>query len=230
METRGTFHHRLDELSQSILRLGSMADEAIEKSVEALRNRDTDLARRVIVGDDRINALRFSIEERCFALIATQQPMASDLRTIIAAMAIAVEVERMGDHAAGIARLVGRMADQPLLKPLIDIPRMAEVDRQMLRDSLDAYLRRDVELATQVNAQDDKIDSLYNQIFRELVSFMIEDPTTVTRATYLLWVAHNLERIGDRVTNICERVIYMVTGQLMEFPADRQFDNLALDN
>jgi len=145
-------------------------------------------------------------------------------------MAIAVEVARTGDHAAGIARLVGRMADQPLLTPLIDIPRMADVDRQMLRDSLDAYLRRDVELATQVNAQDDKIDSLYNQIFRELVSFMIEDPTTVTRATYLLWVAHNLERIGDRVTNICERVIYMVTGQLMEFPADRQFDNLALDN
>lgn len=230
METRGTFHQRLDELGQDIVRLGSMVDEAIQQSVEALRRRDIELARQVVAADEAINELRFSIEERSFALIATQQPMASDLRSIIAAMNIAVEVERMGDHAAGTARLVGRMADQPLLKPLIDIPHMAETVRQMLRRSLDAYLRRDVELARQVSAQDDEVDSLYNQIFRELVTFMIEDPTTVTRATYLLWVAHNLERIGDRATNICERVIYMVTGQLMEFPSDRQFDNLAQTN
>lgn len=230
METRGTFHHRLDELGQDILRLSSMVDEAIRKSVEALRDRDVKVAREVVEADEIINGLRFSIEERSFTLIATQQPMASDLRAIIAAMNIAVEVERMGDHAAGIAKLVGRMADQPLLKPLIDIPRMADLCRQMLRRSLDAYLNRDAELAKQVSLQDDELDSLYNQVFRELVSFMIEDPSTVTRATYLLWVAHNLERIGDRVTNICERVIYMVTGQLMEFPSDRQFDDMAGTN
>ncbi|HBY98864.1 MAG: phosphate signaling complex protein PhoU [Ardenticatenaceae bacterium] len=227
METRGTFHHRLDELGQDIVRLGSMVDEAIHKSVEALRTRDVELAQEVIAADETINELRFSIEERSFALIATQQPMASDLRSIIAAMNIAVEVERMGDHAAGIARLVGRMADEPLLKPLIDIPRMAITVRQMLRRSLDAYLKQDIEVAQQVSAQDDEVDEFYNQIFRELVSFMIEDPSTVTRATYLLWVTHNLERIGDRVTNICERVIYMVTGQLMEFSSDRQFEDLA---
>lgn len=227
METRATFHQRLDVLGQDVLRLASMVDEAIERSVEALRNRDVALAHQVIVGDDAINALRFAIEEHAFTLIATQQPMARDLRTIVAAMTIATEIERMGDYAAGIARLVGRMADQPLLKPLIDIPHMSDICRQMLRASLDAYLQRSVELAQQVNDQDDQLDLLYNKIFRELLGLMIEDPTTAARATYLLWVAHNLERIGDRVTNICERVIYMATGHLMEFASDRSLDNLA---
>jgi phosphate transport system protein len=213
---RGTLDRELARLRDELLRLGSLVDSAIERALRALQTRDLALARQVIQDDQAINDLRYQIEEDCLALIATQQPAAVDLRTTVAILNIIIDLERMADHAAGIAEIVIRMGTEPLLKPLIDIPRMAQIDREMLRRSLDAFIARDPDLAREVAQRDDEVDHLYNQIFRELLTFMIEDPKTITRATYLLWIAHNLERIGDRVTNISERVIFMTTGIVRE--------------
>jgi phosphate transport system protein len=193
-----------------------MVETAIERSIAALKQRDAGLAQQVIDDDKQINKMRFQIEEECLTLIATQQPAASDLRATIAATHVAVELERMGDHCTGIADITIRMLDQPLLKPLIDIPLMANIAREMTRGALDAFVRRDAELARQLVKRDDEIDQLYQQIFRELLTYMLEDPKNISRATYLLWVAHNLERIGDRATNLCERAIFISTGQLAD--------------
>jgi phosphate transport system protein len=216
LQTRGTLDREIGALRDDLLRLGGLVEQAIERSVRALKTRDQALAHEIIANDAAINDMRFRIEEECLAVIATQQPAASDLRAIIAAMIIVVELERMGDHAEGIAKIVVRMDDEPLVKPLIDIPRMAETTTQMLRRSLDAFLARDPQLAREVAAQDDYIDQLYSQVLRELLTIMAEHPENIRRATYLLWVAHNLERIGDRITNICERVIFLTTGTFTE--------------
>jgi len=213
---RTMLDHDLQAVQDDLLRLGSLIDAAVARSLQALADRNADLARQIVVDDARVNALRFQIEEECFALIATQQPAARDLRAAVAAMNIVSDLERMADHAAGIAEIVLRMGDEPLLKPLIDMPRMAEECREMLRQALDAYVKHDVELARAVAARDDVIDSLYKQIFRELLSYMLEDPRTTTRALYLLFSAHNLERIGDHITNIAERVIFMTSGEMKE--------------
>jgi phosphate transport system protein len=199
-----------------MLRMGEMVDEAIQASLRALAERDRGLAQQVVDGDAKVNRLRFDIEEACLALMATQQPAAGDLRAVVAAMNIVGDLERMADHAAGNARIVLRMGDEPLLKPLIDIPRMAEVCRWMIRDSLQAFVRRDSERARQIAAMDDQIDGLYQQVFRELLSFMVEDPHTTGRALFLLFAAHNLERIGDRATNIAERVLFLTSGVMRE--------------
>ncbi|NLE95779.1 MAG: phosphate signaling complex protein PhoU [Dehalococcoidia bacterium] len=216
MEIRAGYHRRLREIQDEILVMGSMVDKALSSSVEALKARDIDSAKRIIADDEKVNRKRFDIEERCIQLIATQQPMAGDLRVIIAVLNIIVELERIGDYAEGIARIVVMIGDEPPLKPLIDIPRMAAKATTMLQRSLEAFINRDAETARQVAAQDDEIDSLYDQVFRELLTFMIEDPRTITRATRLIWVAHNLERSADRVTNICERVEFAVTGRMQE--------------
>jgi phosphate transport system protein len=216
MEIRAGYHRRLRDIQDEILVMGSMVDKALSSSVEALKARDIDSAKRIIADDEKVNQKRFDIEERCIQLIATQQPMAGDLRVIIAVLNIIVELERIGDYAEGIARIVIMIGDEPPLKPLIDIPRMAEKATTMLRQSLEAFINRDAEAARRVAAQDDEIDSLYDQVFRELLTFMIEDPRTITRATRLIWVAHNLERSADRVTNICERVEFAVTGKMQE--------------
>ena len=216
LRIRAELERDLTKIQQNILRMGSMVEQAIERSIRALRERDADLAQRVVQDDLDINALRYAIEELCVVTIATQQPAAGDLRAIVAAMHIAVELERIGDHAEGVANLTLRMIDQPLLKPLIDIPRMAAICREMIHASLDAYIQRDAELAQQVTARDDEVDELYQQVLRELLTYMIQDPKNISRATFLLWVTHNLERIGDRVTNVCERVIFMSTGELKE--------------
>ena len=226
VQTRVAFDRELRGLQDNLLRMGSLVDSAISRSLQALADRNADLARQIVADDAQVNALRFQIEEECIKLIATQQPMARDLRTIVAAMNIITDLERMADHAAGTARIVLRMGDEPLLKPLIDIPRMTDECRDMLRLALDAYVRRDAELARAVAARDDIIDNLYNQIFRELLSFMIEDPRTTTRALYLLLAAHNLERIGDRVTNIAERVIFMTSGEMKELKTDADLARL----
>ena len=215
-KARALFDRELTDLRDNILYLGGMVETAIEMSIQALREQDEDLARQVIAGDEEINDRRYDIEEQCVRLIATQQPAAGDLRAIVAAIHIVTELERMGDHASGIAELAIRLADQPHLKPLIDVPRMAEIDRGMIRASLDAYFKRDPALALETAKRDAEIDGLDDQVYRELLTYMISDPTTITRATYLLWVTHNLERIADRVTNICERVIYMCTGKIEE--------------
>jgi phosphate transport system protein len=216
VSTRATLERELQEMQDDLLRLGDRVDQAIADAMRSLEQRDFDLARQVVAGDAEVNTLRFQIEENCLRLIATQQPAAGDLRAVVAAMNIVVDLERMGDHAAGIARTVLRMGDEPLLKPLIDMPRMAELCRQMLRQALRAFVDRDAEAALAVARQDDTVDGLYGQIFRELLTFMIEDPKTTTRALSLLFSAHNLERIGDRVTNIVERIVFMASGEMRE--------------
>ena len=216
MEIRTIFHKKLREIQDDVLAMGSMVEKATSRSIEALKERDLEKAHEIIADDLKINRKRFNIEEKCVQLIATQQPMASDLRTIIGVLNIITEIERVGDHAEGIAKIVVMIGDEPLLKPLIDIPRMAEKVNDMLHRSLDALINRDADAAKQIVSEDDEVDNLYDQVFRELLTFMAEDPKTITRATRLIWVAHNLERSADRVTNICERVVYMVTGKMEE--------------
>jgi phosphate transport system protein len=221
MEIRTTFHKKLRQIQDEILTMGSMVEKAIGQSVEALKNRDLDMASRIIRDDQKINRKRYEIEEKCIQLIATQQPMASDLRNIICILNIITELERIGDYAEGIAKIVLMIGDEPPLKPLIDIPRMAEKTIDMLHRSLDALVNHDADTARQIATEDNEVDDLYNQVFRELLSFMIEDPKTITRATRLIWVAHNLERSADRVTNICERVVFFVTGKMEEIGASK---------
>jgi phosphate transport system protein len=221
MEMRTAFHKKLREIQDDILAMGSMVSKAILRSVDALKNRDLELAHQIIADDQKINGKRFEIEEKCIQLIATQQPMASDLRIIIAILNITTEIERIGDYAVGIARIVIITGDEPPLKPLIDIPRMAEKVNDMLRRSLDAFISHDADAARKIAAEDDEVDNLYNQVYRELITFMLEDPRTITRATRLIWVAHNLERSADRVTNICERAVFTVTGKMEEIGASK---------
>lgn len=216
MEIRTTYHRKMREIQNDLIMMGSMVEKAIHQSVTALKERDLDLAHRIIADDKKVDMKRFEIEDKCIQLIATQQPMASDLRTIISVFNIISEIERIGDHAEGIGKIVIMIGDEPPLKPLIDIPRMAEKTVDMLHRSLDSFINYDSETAKKIAAEDDEVDNLYDQVFRELISFMVEDPRTITRATRLIWVAHNLERSADRVTNICERVVYMVTGKMEE--------------
>jgi len=221
MEMRTAFHRRLREIQGDILAMGSMVGKALLRSIEALKSRDLKLAHQIIAEDQKINGKRFEIEEKCVEIIATQQPMAGDLRIIIAILNITTEIERIGDYALGIARIVIMIGDEPPLKPLIDIPRMAEQTVDMLRRALDAFINRDAESAKKIVAEDDLVDNLYDQVFRELLTFMAEDPKTITRATRLIWTAHNLERAADRVTNICERVVFVVTGKMEEIGASK---------
>ncbi len=213
---RVTYDREYAHVQDQVLKLGELVDQAIALSLKCLQERDQELAQQVIDDDEAVNELRFHIEEECLALIATQQPTASDLRAVIAAMNIITDIERMGDHAAGIAKTVIKMGDEPLLKPLIDIPKMTALARKMLKASLKAFIDRDAASARRVAKQDDEIDALYRAIFDELVEIMSHKPDAVERATYLLWCAHNLERIGDRVTNIAERAIFMSTGDMKE--------------
>ncbi len=216
MMLRVDFDQQLNSLQQEVQVLAGIVDKSINRAVDALKRRDLEDSKQVIQDDDYIDRKRFEIEERCVDLIATQQPMAGDLRAIIALLHIVVELERMGDYAEGIAKISLAMGDAPPLKPLIDIPRMADKAGEMLRDSIDALSNRDVVKAQQVCQGDDEVDALYDQVYRELLLFMIQDPQTIQRATYLLWVSHDLERIADRATNIAERVIFLVTGKMVE--------------
>jgi phosphate transport system protein len=218
---RESFERHLHELQDDVLILGSMVEKAISRSIEALKKRDLELARQVIATDREIDLKRYEIEEKCTELIVTQQPVASDLRIIIAVLYIIVDLERIADHAGGIAKIAIMIGDEPPLKPLIDIPRMAQKTIDMLHRSLDAFVKHDPDAARQISAEDDEVDSLYDQVFRELLVFMMEDPRTVTRATRLIWVAHNLERTADRVTNICERVVFTVTGKIEEIEVSK---------
>jgi phosphate transport system protein len=201
-----------------------MVEQAITDSVEGLRQRDPQEARRLVAWDRTINEKRFAIETDALILVATQQPVAGDLRAIAAVLEIAGELERIGDYAKGINKINVRMGDEPLIKPLIDIPRMAQRARDMLHRSLDAFVQRDVALARTIPADDDEVDALYNQVYRELLTIMMANPRSIDQASFLLWVAHNLERAADRVTNICERVVFTVTGEMTEMDADDEPD------
>jgi phosphate transport system protein len=215
------FEKKLKQLEHDVLSLGDMVERAIYRSVEALKGRDLAAARQIIADDRKINEKRHNIEQKCIELLATQQPVANDLRVIIAILNIIVDLERMADHAEGIAKVVLMIGYERRLKPLIDIPRMADKAREMLREALSAFTRRDVEAAKRICAEDDEVDHLHDQVYRELLTFILEDSRTITRATRLLWVAHNLERIADRVTNICERVVFMVTGEMIEIGSSK---------
>ena len=214
--TRETLDRQIQKLLDEVLALGSMVEQAILDAVESLEHRDLEAARRIYAGDKQINEKRFEIENAALILIATQQPMARDLRILASVLDIASELERMGDYAKGIALINIRMGDDPLIKPLIDVPRMAELTTSMLHRSLIAFVAGDAESALAIPKGDDEVDALYNQVYRDLLTFMISDPSTIDRATYLLWVAHNLERAADRVTNICERTVFVATGELNE--------------
>jgi phosphate transport system protein len=213
---RATYDREFSEIQEDIIRLGGLVDQAIARSIECLEKRDQGMANQIIADDEAINDLRFALEEECLRLIARQQPAASDLRAVLSALSIVPDMERMADHASGIAKTVLRMGDEPLVKPLIDIPRMALTVREMLRDSLRAFVQRDAGAANAIAQRDTEVDLLYKAVFDELIEIMARDPSSVTRATYLLWCGHNLERIGDRVTNIAERIVFMTTGNMKE--------------
>jgi phosphate transport system protein len=214
--TRDLFVRDLGALQADVVGMATRAGEAIHAAVEALRDRDVARARRIIADDDGIDRMHLELEERCMRLLARQQPMASDLRMIAAVFAITLDLERLADHAEGISTAVERLGDQPLLKPLIDIPRMEALVQQMLQDAMQACARRDTALARATALRDDEVDALRAQVFRELLTYMMSDPATVSRALELLLVAQHLERAADHVTNIAERVIYAVTGDLRE--------------
>lgn len=213
---RTSFDQKLQRLQDEILSLGSLVEDVLIQSVDALKRRDREASRKIIETDRIINRRRFSIESDVLITIATQQPMAGDLRLLAAMLEITGELERIGDYAKGIGRINLMLGDRPLVKPLVDIPLMAEKTRDMLHQALTAFVDQDVELAFAIPRQDDEVDALYNQVYRELIAVIMENPRTVDQANYLLWAAHNLERAADRVTNICERVIFTVTGKMTE--------------
>ncbi len=221
---RKTFDTEIKQVKDDVLVLGSMVEQAIVESVEALKKRDVEASRRLFAADQDINNRRFEIENRLMIMIATQQPMAHDLRLLASIMEINSELERMGDYAKGISNINIRMGDAPLLKPLIDLPLMAQKGADMLHRALTAFVNEDIDTARTIPAEDDEVDGLYKQVYRELMTFIIADPTNIERASWLLWAAHNLERFADRVTNICERTVFIVTGELHEFTdADKEF-------
>jgi phosphate transport system protein len=217
---RKAFDGELQGIEEKLRALGLMVEEALGTAVDALQRRDLEAAKRIIEADRAVNKLRFAIEHETLVAIATQQPMAVDLRTLAAVLEIALELERIGDYAKGIAKIAVMMGEEPFVKPLIDIPRMAQQARNMLHRALHAFFERDVDLARAIPMEDDKMDDLYDRVYRDLTAYIIADPSLVDRASYLIWVAHNLERAADRVVNICERVIFTVTGEIVEFDGD----------
>lgn len=225
--TREAFDRQIQTLLDETLALGRLVEDAILKSVASLISRDLKKARKIHKGDKKVNKKRFEIENDTLIAIATQAPMASDLRILASVIDVSSELERMGDYAKGIALINIRMGSEPLLKPLIDIPRMAELTADMLHRALDAFYKGDAEAARQIPKEDDLVDDLYNKVYRELLTFMIADPSTIDRATYLLWVAHNLERAADRVINICERTVFIETGEMVEIKSSD--DEITID-
>jgi phosphate transport system protein len=215
--TRANLDNRLHQLLEEILALDSMVETATLLSIEALKNHDLELAKQIYYGDAQINARRFELENDCMITIATQQPIvAHDLRLVASILEVVAELERMGDYAKGIAKICLQIGSTPHVKPLVDIPRMAEIAVSMLHRSVLAFVQFDAETAREIPKEDDQVDALYKQVYRELVSIMFSNPSTIDQANYLMWVAHNLERMADRVTNICERAIYVSTGQMKE--------------
>ena len=214
--TRENFDLQLAHVKEKLVKLATMVNRLQEQAVKALADRDEELAKELVASDLLINQAQREIEETCLLLIASQQPVARDLRLVFSVAMIASELERMADHAKGVAVLAQRLADQPLLKPLIDVPRMADIGRDLLMGQIEAFMKGDMEAARRLAERDTEVDQLNDQVFRELLVLMMTDPRTITRATYLLWVAHNLERFADRSTNIGERVVFLQTNTIVE--------------
>ncbi len=213
---RERFEYELQKLQASVLELGHTAEKAVLDSVEALRVQDLDKAREIIESDRLINERRFALENEVITLMATQQPVAGDLRILDVDLELVTEMERIADYAKGIAIIAVMNGKEPHIKPLVDIPRMAAKAAGMLHRALDAFARRDVDLARAIPKEDAEVDSLYDKIYKELVTYIAQNPKNIDQATRLTWVAHNLERVADRVGNICERVVFSVTGKLEE--------------
>ena len=218
--TRQNFDRELQRIEDEIMVLGSMAEEALTQSVQTLKQRDFQASRRLIAADRVINERRFALEDDVMTIIATQQPMARDMRMLAAVFEITTELERIADYAKGIARINLLIGEQPLIKPLIDLPVMAQTARDMLHGALQAFVQRDAEAARAIARRDDEVDALYNQVYRELITYVMEDPDIIEQSNFLLWAAHNLERSADRAVNICERVVFTVTGELSELDSD----------
>jgi phosphate transport system protein len=217
---RTHFMQELRRLQDDLLTMGSMVTQALYDSLDVLKRQDLEKAKQIIIADREINAKRFQLEEGCMTLIATQQPMAGDMRLIAGILEIASELERIGDYAKGIARIAIYIGKEPLVKPLIELPTMCSIVVEMLRDSLDAFINQDIEQARRIPKRDDEVDALYNMINRELIEAIMANPSRIDHANYLTWAAHNMERAADRTTNICERIIYTVTGQFVEMDVD----------
>ncbi len=209
---REKFEHDLRRLQDEILELGAMAENAVMEAVSALKGQDLAKAHSIMDGDKAINEKRFTIENEALTLIATQQPMAGDLRILAAIFEIATELERIADYAKGIANIAVMIGGEVLVKPLVDVPRMAAKACDMLHRSLEAFINQDVAAARAIPKEDVEVDRLYEQIYRELVTYIMADPKVIEQANKLTWVAHNLERVADRVGNICERVVFSITG------------------
>ncbi len=218
--TRTRYEKQLQGLQDELLVLGSMVSKAMLDSLDILKRQDLDAARQLVAADSIINKKRFKIEDECLTLIATQQPMARDMRLLAAVLDISSELERIGDYAKGIARIALYIGHQPLVKPLVHLPQMCQIAVEMLRSALDAFVNQDVAAARQIPRRDDEVDELYNIVNRELIQIITTNPSTIDNANYLSWAAHNLERAADRTTNICERIIYTVTGELVEMDAE----------
>lgn len=213
---RGHYLQDLQKLQDELLLMGSMVTQALAESLDALKRQDLAVAKQLITNDRTINAKRYKIEEDCLILIATQQPMARDMRLLAGIMEISSELERIGDYAKGIAKITHYIGKEPLIKPLVHMPQMCDIVVEMLRSSLDAYIAQDIVAARAIPQRDDAVDALYNTINRELIDIILKNPNRIDHANYLSWAAHNLERAADRVSNICERIIYTVTGEFVE--------------
>ena len=214
------FEREIDALKAQLLLMGGRAEQIVRKSIDALVRRDAELASSTFLDDKQIDRLEIDIEERCIRLFALQQPLATDLRFIMSALKISNDLERVGDHGVNIAQSAVRLAAEPMLKPLVDIPRMADLATSMLHDALDAYVRRDPETARRLCRRDDEVDNLNRQVVRELLSYMIESPSTITRAMELVLVARNLERVADLATNVAEEVVFINEARIIKHHAD----------
>ena len=221
MEMSAGFSKSFKEVQDKVLVMGDMVAKEITRSIEALKARDLKTAHRIIADDAKIDGMRFAIEDKCIELMGMPKLTVCDRRVIVSVLSISTELERIGDYAEGNAKIVIMIGNEPPLKPLIDIPRMAEITVEMIDKSLKSFVDRDVKLAKHVVTMDTSVDGLYDQVFRELLTFMMIDPKTINRATRLIWVAHNLERAADRVTNICERVVFTVTGKMEDLEVSK---------
>ena len=220
MPIRIGLDQELHRMRDMLFEMEELVNTSMRKAMESLKQRDADLARRVISEDDTVNQIRYEIEQFCVDTIATQQPVATDLRTIMAIVHIAVEMERMGDHAAGVAKITLKVCEEPLLKPLIDLPRMVDIATEMLYEGVRAFIDNDVDKALAIIDRDDVVDGLHDQIYRELITYMLEDPSTIRRATNLIWASHAVERFADRATNVAERTLFVATGRLEDLTSE----------
>lgn len=220
MPIRIGLDQELHRMRDMLFEMEELVNTSMHRAMESLKQRDAALAQQVIIDDDAVNQLRYEIEQFCVDTIATQQPVATDLRTIMAIVHIAVEMERMGDHAAGVAKITLKVCEEPLLKPLIDLPRMVDIATEMLHEGIRAFLNGDLVKARAIIDRDDLVDGLHDQIYRELITYMLEDPSTIRRATHLIWASHAVERFADRATNVAERTLFVATGRLEDLTSE----------